>query len=77
MTRQEHELMILMFSRVNESIGIIVETLTSRGIWSDDDPKAFSHAVHADDQKLLFYAAQARKDYSVLAKQAGITVSGI
>jgi hypothetical protein len=72
MTRKEHELMLLMFARLYESIGIIEETLKSRGIWAGDDPKAFSHAVHADDRKLLHYAKRARTDYLAFANQLGV-----
>jgi hypothetical protein len=73
MTPQEHELMILMFARMNEAIGIVVEALKSRGLWTADDVKAFSHATHADDQKILVYAAQARHDYLACARLCGIT----
>lgn len=72
MTAKEHELMLLMFARVYESIGIIEETLKSNGIWTADDPKAFSHAVHADDRKLLQYAERARNDYVAFANQLGV-----
>jgi len=72
MTPKEHELMLLMFTRLYESIGIIEETLKSRGIWTGDDPKAFSHAVHADDRKLLRYAERARNDYVAFANQLGV-----
>ena len=72
MTRKEHELIVLMFARLYESIGIIEETLKSRGIWTGDDPTAFSHAVHADDRKLLHYAERARTDYVDFANQLGV-----
>ena len=72
MTKKEHELIVLMFARLYESIGIIEETLKSRGIWSGDDPKAFSHAVHADDRKILHYVERARSDYLSFANQLGV-----
>ena len=72
MTRQEHELMLLMFTRLYESIGIIEETLKSRGVWSADDPTAFSHAVHSDERKLFAYAQRARNDYVNFASQLGV-----
>jgi hypothetical protein len=75
MTAKEHELMLLMFARLYESIGILEETLKSRGLWTGDDPKAFSHAVHADDKKLLLYTSRARQDYVNIANQLGV-VSG-
>lgn len=74
MTRKEHELIMTMFARLYESIGTIEETLKSRGIWSDDDPKAFSHAVHTDDRKLLHYAERARSDYVAFANQLGVII---
>ncbi len=72
MTAKEHELMVTMFARLYESLGIIEETLKSRGLWTGDDPKAFSHAVHADDRKLLHYAERARTDYLTFANQLGV-----
>ncbi len=72
MTKQEHKLMLLMFTRLYESIGIPEETLKSRGIWTGDDPTAFSHAVHADDRKILHYATRAREDYVTFASQLGV-----
>jgi hypothetical protein len=76
MTRQEHELMILMFSRVNEALGAIKETLKSRELWTADDEKAFSNLVHDDDKKLSSYFFQATKDYLRLAKASGV-VTGL
>jgi hypothetical protein len=73
---QEHELMVLMFARLQESIGIMAEAFKSRGLWTGDDPTAFSHAVHADDRKLLSYAAQAKKDYLACARLSGV-VTGL
>ena len=72
MTKQEHELMLLMFTRLYEAIGIVEETLKSRGLWTGDDPTAYSHAVHADDRKLLQYATRARQDYVKIANQLGV-----
>src|SRR6266481_1638968 len=74
MKTKEHELIVLMFARLYESIGIIEETLKSRGLWTGDDPKAFSHAVHADDRKILHYVERARSDYLAFANQLGVIV---
>ena len=74
MTPQEHELMIMMFARMHEAIEILKETLKSRGLWTDDDEKAFSHAVHADARKLLQNIGQAYIDYARIAKLAGVVV---
>jgi hypothetical protein len=76
MTKEEHELMVLMFARLYESLGVIADVLKSREILTGDDQKAFSHAVHADDRKLVAYLGQAHKDYLDLARQAGV-VTGL
>jgi hypothetical protein len=76
MTPKEHELMVMMFARLNEAIGIIGDSLVSRGIWSGDDSRAFAHAAQADDRKLDFYFSQALKDYRSLAAQLGV-VTGL
>jgi hypothetical protein len=72
MTKQEHELMVLMFARVFEAIGRIEETFKSRGIWTDDDAKAFAHAVHTDARNLVEYTSRAMLTYLHLAKQSGV-----
>lgn len=72
MTKQEHELMITMFTRLYEAVGIIEETLKSRGIWTGDDPSAFAHAVHSDDQKIRNYVRRARSDYRAIVSQLGV-----
>ena len=76
MTNEEHELMVLMFARLYEAIGIIGDVLKSHELLTGDDPAAFSHAVHADDQKLVAYLAQAHKDYLNAARQVGV-VTGL
>ena len=77
MTKHEHELMIMMFARANEAIGILTETLKSRGLWTGDDEKAFAHAVHADDLKILRYVAQARSDYLKCATSLGVVLPDV
>jgi hypothetical protein len=76
MTRQEHELMVLMFARLYEAMGVIKETLKSRELWTADDERAFSHAVHDDNKKLAEYFFQAMKDYLRLAQKSGV-VTGL
>lgn len=71
-----HQLMLLMFTRMHESIGIVVEALKSREILTADDVKAFSHATHFDDKKLQFFALASRADYLEFAKQLGV-VTGL
>jgi hypothetical protein len=72
MTQNEHELMVMMFARMHEAIGALKETMKSRALWTADDEKAFSHAVHFDDVKLIQYSAQALKDYLHAAKLAKV-----
>jgi hypothetical protein len=76
MTKQEHEMMLLMFVRVHESIGIVVEALKSRELLTPDDVRAFSHATHFDEKKLQFFALAARADYLACAKELGV-VTGL
>lgn len=61
--------MMLMFARLYEAVGLVEETLKSRGLWSGDDPTAFAHAVHADETKLRQYVERARRDYLAFAAQ--------
>lgn len=72
MTTDEHRLMILMFARLHESLEAINETLSSRGIWAEDDKKAFRDLAHHDDRKIENYLAQAGRDYLKLAKELGV-----
>jgi hypothetical protein len=76
MTTNEHELMILMFARLHEAIGAIADTLKSRDLWTGDDQRAFSHAVHEDPEKLLGFVLQARRDYLRSAARSGV-VTGL
>jgi len=76
MTAKEHELIMMMFARMNESIGVITDTLTSRGLWTGDDARAFAHVAHADDRRMDFYISKALKDYTGLAETLGV-VTGL
>jgi hypothetical protein len=76
MTKQEHEMMLLMFARTHQLFGTIVEVLTSRAIMTGDDAKAFSHAVHYDDAKTLKFVLRAWHDYQSCAIQSGV-VTGL
>jgi len=53
MNEKEHELILLMFARMYEGIQVIKDTLKSRDLWTEDDERAFSNAVHDDPQKLM------------------------
>ena len=66
-----------MFGRLNESFGVIIEALKSRGILTGDDQKAFSHATHADDLKIFQYVAQARSDYLKCAVLSGVALPDV
>jgi hypothetical protein len=74
MTAKEHKLMIAMFTRINERVGIIADTLTSRGIWTGDDAEAFSHAIHFDQEKLKVFALQALDDYHIFAAKLDVDI---
>lgn len=76
MTKKEHELMLLMFARTQQIFGILTEVLTSRGILTGDDAKAFSHATHYDDAKTWKFVLQAWRDYQSAAIQSGV-VTGL
>lgn len=72
MTKQEHELMILMFARLNERIGVVIDALKSREVVTADDVPAFSHAARMDDQKMHLYVELARRDYIEFAALCGV-----
>lgn len=72
MTNEEHLLMVLVIARMYEAVEIVTQTLKSRGLWTDDDEKAFAHAVHDDDAKLTALVQRAKRDYLLLAKMAGV-----
>ena len=63
MTKQEHEMMLVMFARTGQMFRILTEVLTSRGIVTADDARAFSHAIHYDDEKTLKTVLQTWDDY--------------
>lgn len=66
--------MILLLSRVYEQFEVLKQTLRSRGVWTDDDERAFSAATHSDDRNLLLCALRARADYLAVARQCGMEV---
>lgn len=68
--------MLLMFARMHECLLVIRETLKSRGLWTDDDEKAFSVAVHADAGKLRDCLTLAKKDYLRMSIGVGL-VTGL
>jgi hypothetical protein len=76
MTKQEHEMMLMMFARTRQMFEIVSEALASRGVLTGDDAKAFSHAVHYDEKKRLTAVVQTWRDYQFSAKQSGV-VTGL
>jgi hypothetical protein len=76
MTKQEHEMMLLMFARTRQMFEIISDVLSSSGVLTGDDAKAFSHAVHYDDRKRLTAVVQTWRDYQAAAIQSGV-VTGL
>ena len=72
MKKKEHELMMLMFARMNQRVGMLIEILKSNDLWNADDEKAFSYLVYADDQRILSYAIQARSDYLACMRESGL-----
>lgn len=76
MTPQEHELMLTMFARMQEAVGILTEVLKRDGLLTGDDEKAFSHAVHHDPNRTVQFALQAWHDYQSCAAQVGV-VTGL
>lgn len=74
MTLEEHKLLLLLMTRVNQTYIAITEILKSREIITADDLKAFNHAAWDDNRQILAAVAQARSDYLKIAKLAGVEV---
>lgn len=72
MTPQEHQLMVMMFARMNEAIGIVFDTFKSNGIWKEGDQQAFAAEVRLDREKSFGYFAQALADYTHCAASHGV-----
>lgn len=74
MTPEEHQLMLLMFSRLYEGLEAMRNTFKRDGLWTGDDEKAFAHAAHYDPQKLMRSLGEAAVDYARLASALKIEV---
>ena len=72
MTKEEHELVVLMFARWAQAMVTISDALKRDGIWTDDDEKAFRAVAQYDAKKLLGRSALALKEYLKCAKQVGV-----
>lgn len=76
MTPQEHKMMMLMFARMYQHYGILMDVLKSRELLTGDDAQAFSHAAHFDDQKTMQFVLRAWRDYQAAAIQSDV-VTGL
>lgn len=74
MTDKEHEFMVLMFARMKQEMGMIIELLKSRGVMTEDDHRAFGHLVWDDPQKMVSYLTASLRDYNRCARSVGIQV---
>jgi hypothetical protein len=72
MTKQEHELMVLMFARWSQAMMVISDALKRDNIWTDEDEKAFRAVAQYDDKKIIECAALALTEYLKCAKQVGV-----
>ena len=63
MTNEEHEMMLLMFTRTRQMFRILAEVLISREILTTEDANAFSHAIHYDDAKTMDALMLTWRDY--------------
>jgi hypothetical protein len=72
MTKQEHEMMIMMFARTWQMFEILTAVLSSRGILTGDDMRAFAHAIHFDQSKTMKAVLQTWQDYQAVAIHSGV-----
>ena len=72
MTPREHLLMILWFTKQNQSIRILLDMLRSRDVITADDEKAFefSQMHNVGSNSALFH--EVKDNYLKLAKEMGI-----
>ncbi len=72
MTRQEHTLLLTLFTKQLQQIKIIVNILKSRGVLQADDAQAFESATVLDHESNAAIFSEARAAYLKLAKGLGI-----
>lgn len=72
MTKEEHLLMISLFTKQVQFVKVILEILKSRGIVEHDDPAAFESAVRLDPESNAALIEQAKVAYVRLARGLGI-----
>ena len=72
MTKEEHLLMVAVFTKQAQFVRVIVEFLKSRGIASPDDFPAFEYVVSQDLPSSAALFQQSKDAYLHLAKGLGI-----
>jgi hypothetical protein len=76
MTKEEHQLMVVMFSRMRLMNQVLLEVLMSRDILTREDADAFSHAVQFDQAKMQLVFDMTWEDYLVAAREQKV-VTGL
>lgn len=72
MTKKEHLLMIMFFSKQAQFLKTILSILQSRGIVESDDPRAFEFATRTDAASNAALLVQSTELYLRIAKGLGI-----
>ncbi len=72
MTKEEHLLMISLFTKQGQFIKTLVAIMKSRGILQADDASAFAFATALDMESNVALYAEMRSAYVTLAKGLGI-----
>lgn len=72
MTRNEHLLVLMLLLKQNQAIKILIDTLKSRGIWTDDDAQAFEYSQMQDAPSNAALFDELKRNYVTLARSLGI-----
>lgn len=72
MTRDEHVLMLSLFTKQTQFIKMLLDMLKSRGIVDQSDLPAFEFSVRLDAASNVALFEQAKEKYLALAKGLGI-----
>ncbi len=72
MTPEEHQLLIVMFARLNMHLGALIKVLQTHSICSDDDFKAYSEYQHEMVSPVVMQKTAAL--YREVAKTLGLDV---
>ena len=73
-TSEEHQLMLLLFVKQQQSVQPLLEILRSRGILTADDDEAFASAHMQDKEIFAAILAKSTSTYQTLAESLGISV---